>query len=65
SFARDLRNIGDYYSPSETKVITYDGYIPSENDLPILGSEKNPYLPGAPEDSQMLNRPTLAPEPLK
>ena len=32
--AKELRKRGEYYNPTQTKVVTYDGFVPEEDQLP-------------------------------
>ena len=54
SNARYLRSRGDYYSPMETQVVPYSGYVP-DSQLQMLEETPNwemptPILPGAPQN---------------
>ena len=52
--ARNIRARGDYYSPTETQVVPYSGYVP-DSQLQMLEETPNwemptPILPGAPQN---------------
>jgi len=54
SDARNVRTRGDYYSPMETQVVPFNGYVPA-SQLEMLGETPNwdiptPILPGTPQN---------------
>ncbi|MGL6226358.1 MAG: secretin N-terminal domain-containing protein [Thermoguttaceae bacterium] len=66
--AKNIRVRGDYYTPNESEIIKYDGYVPSESELPSPITMPN--VPGAPPKSDLLKdvehaAPTPAPAPSK